>query len=146
MTAPSSSERMVEPVKRVLTVVMGCSLLVAGSAATASATASVDNVSIYTTDGRSGGGLGFSPHGDVITVCDVQSDGKRAVGYVRNPDGTRRYKLFDRKNDGKCTTHRASEGQPYNLNENKTYRFEICLDDDPGPDQFCNHEYIKAGG
>lgn len=146
MTAPSSSERMVEPVKRVLTVVMGCSLLVAGSATTASATASVDNVSIYTTDGRSGGGLGFSPHGDVITVCDVQSDGKRAVGYVRNPDGTRRYKLFDRKNDGKCTTHRASEGQPYNLNENKTYRFEICLDDDPGPDQFCNHEYIKAGG
>ncbi|MGI5352191.1 hypothetical protein ACQEU8_28965 [Streptomyces sp. CA-250714] len=102
---------------------------------------------VNTTDDRPGGKLTFTRNGDVVEVCDEQEDGWRAVGYVINPDGSYRY-VMAAGGSGTCLTKGAADGSPWNLNENKTYTFRICLDHDkpePSDDRFCNSRKWRAG-
>jgi len=119
---------------------LATSLAMAGSAH------AVDH-ELWTTDDRPGGKLSFTRAGDEVEVCDKQADGWRAVGYVINPDGTYRY-LMAAGGSGTCITRGAADGAPWNLNENKTYTFRICLDHDkpePDDDRFCNSRKWRAG-
>ncbi|WP_267898210.1 hypothetical protein [Streptomyces sp. CMB-StM0423] len=34
-------------------------------------------------------------------------------------------------------TKSADDGGRYNLIEDRVYTFQVCIDDDPGPDRFC---------
>jgi hypothetical protein len=100
-------------------------------------TAQAASFTIFTTDDRPGGSLSFTADGDVVKLCDTQADGKRAVGNVYNPSGSRRYTFYASGN-GHCTTVGASKGGVYDLVEGQQYGFQVCLEEDNDlTDRFC---------
>ena len=61
----------------------------------------------------------FEEHGDKFKVCDIKSDGQRALVWVTDSSNHYLLDLSDSKNDGKCTYSSASMGGIYNLPEKK---------------------------
>jgi hypothetical protein len=77
-----------------------------------------------------GGTMWFNEYGDVVTVCDRDADGHSAELQVYTGEvyGTKRY-LIRASGDGNCTTVKASMGGAYNLPEDHTIGFLLCLHD-----------------
>jgi hypothetical protein len=100
------------------------------------------SVTIFTSDDNPGGSLSFTANGDVVELCDRQADGKRAVGNVYNPSGSRRY-TFYASGHGTCNTRGASDGGVFDLVEGQRYGFEVCLEDDSNlTDRFCRISWV----
>jgi hypothetical protein len=80
----------------------------------------------------------FNEYGDVVTVCDRDADGFAAklIVYTGEVYGSVRYTSYA-KGDGNCTTRKASMSGAYNLPENHTTGFLLCLTKD-GSDSYCN--------
>ncbi|MEV4753879.1 hypothetical protein AB0J86_02000 [Micromonospora sp. NPDC049559] len=91
---------------------------------------------IKTTDDNPGGTLSFTAYGDIVTICDVQADGKPAVGTVWTTGGVQLY-TFMASGNGTCNTRRASDGGVFDLVEGREYGFEVCLQNDNGTWSFC---------
>ena len=98
---------------------------------------------VSTTDDNPGGRMWVAASGDVVQVCDVQADGKRAVASVYNPGGSLRYR-FTASGVGTCNTKGASNGGAYNLVEGTSYKFQVCLTDDTGALKFCQSAWTAA--
>ncbi|WP_155054715.1 hypothetical protein [Streptomyces blattellae] len=97
--------------------------------------------------GEKGGSIEFTRAGDRLEVCDEDNDGWRAIAYVINPDGSERYRL-PASGEGNCNVRGQADGGRYNLNENRTYRFRVCLDQDSGSvldDEHCASRRWRAG-
>lgn len=141
--------------KRILAVATGATIMVAGvtgfapTAAAAPALCDEGNwdFCIETTDDNPGARMWVELTGDKVQVCDTDADGKRAVGNVYNGSrsaGTldHRYTIYDENADGSCKTVLANMGGKYNLPEDREFTFEVCIDDDPGPNKFCTYYEI----
>jgi hypothetical protein len=85
-----------------------------------------------------GGTMWFNEYGDVVTVCDRDADGFAAklIVYTGEVYGSQRYTSYA-TGDGDCTTRKASMGGVYNLPENRTIGFLLCLTKN-GSDGYCN--------
>ena len=77
--------------------------------------------------GYSGKGW-FNEHGDVVTICDNDADGKAVAMYVYygSPTGNSQYS-FHVGGEGRCATRKASTGSSYNLTENHYAGFKFCV-------------------
>ncbi|MET8448031.1 hypothetical protein [Streptomyces sp. NPDC005209] len=101
----------------------------------------------YTVDAKPHGAtMYFEERGDILKVCDTESDSKHAIAYVNmgTQDLDEMYTLTDWHNDGKCSYARASDGSWYNLPENRWYSLTICRAyNDTGDTQFssCSKYY-----
>lgn len=73
----------------------------------------------------SGAAATFREQGDQLRVCDVNSDGYRALVDVQTAAGAHVYRVTDSYNDNKCTTVSAADG--HNIAENRSYRLRVCL-------------------
>lgn len=98
---------------------------------------------MYTDDaGTRGGIVTFSENGDVVTLCDRDSDGRFVTLYVTavDPISYRGYLLStEGHTNGYCAIARASHGRPYDMWENRTYKFEIELSSNVGYDSALWH-------
>ncbi|MGW0701315.1 hypothetical protein ACWD0A_18775 [Streptomyces sp. NPDC002867] len=76
--------------------------------------------------GWSGEGY-FNEYGDVVTICDKESDGYAVVMHVSLDDayGAEKYN-FSVGGDGRCATRKASMGGAYDLPENRNIGFLFC--------------------
>jgi hypothetical protein len=89
------------------------------------------NASAATTWWYSGGPQGsgaaatFHQDGDQLRLCDVNSDGYRALADVQTAAGEHLYRLTDSYNDDQCTTVSAADG--HNLAEGRSYRLRVCV-------------------
>lgn len=95
-----------------------------------------------TEDAAPGGVMKFTHLGDLLSVCDVESDGWAVIGrvYVHNRNGTHGRKIYSRQdggNDGRCKIGRASMGGRYNLREGREYTFQVCLHN-ATEDKYCD--------
>lgn len=107
------------------------------------APASAVDYSMSTDDGDPGGKVKFTMHGDVVEVCDQESDGYAAKVWVYNPNGSTRYTL-QAGTSGVCKTARASQGGSHDLTEGVSYTFKICLHKS-GSDKYCDTSDWKNG-
>lgn len=73
----------------------------------------------------SGAAVTFREHGDLLRLCDVNSDGFRALVDVQTADGMHVYRVTDSYNDDQCTTVSAADG--HNLAEGRSYRLQVCV-------------------
>ncbi|MGP3756966.1 hypothetical protein [Streptomyces sp. IBSNAI001] len=92
-----------------------------------------------------GGSIEYTKYGDKVKVCDIDADGKAAMGRVMRQTGTTVYTLRA-GGKGNCTTRDANDGGVYNLVEGWTYTFWICLASDDGSEGYCNKGTWKNNG
>jgi hypothetical protein len=114
--------------RHLLTVSAASAALMLTMATQASA---ADNT-MKTNDSDPGGVMKWTRAGDILSVCDVESDGWAVIGrvytYVNSTTrGARIYSRQDGGNDGHCKVGRASMGGKFNLPEGKKYWFKVCL-------------------
>ncbi|MCQ1582426.1 hypothetical protein [Streptomyces parvus] len=74
----------------------------------------------------SGTAATFRAEGDQLKVCDVNSDGYRALVDVQTAADAHVYRVTDSYNDNKCTTVSEASGR-YNLAEKRSYRLRVCV-------------------
>ncbi|MFE7038511.1 hypothetical protein ACFU9X_03390 [Streptomyces atratus] len=80
----------------------------------------------------------FEKHGDHIKICDIKTDGSKALVQVWDTKYDREQaRLTDSFNDGKCSYSSAAKGGKYNLPENRWFEFLICIENKSGGGQ-CN--------
>ncbi|MGP3979037.1 hypothetical protein ACTWQF_34515 [Streptomyces sp. 8N114] len=103
-----------------------------------SASAADPDHSMQTDDGDPGGKVTLIERGDVVTVTDQEEDGWAVRAFVYNPDGSLRYKV-NAAGSGDHNTKQASDGGVYNLKENTTYGFKVCLVR-PGDIAYCDSD------
>ncbi|MPY31317.1 hypothetical protein FNH09_08390 [Streptomyces adustus] len=94
-----------------------------------------------TTDAGKGGTIYIAEHGDIVTLCDTNADGRTPhleVNYEDGPgDWGFAYALDATGGEGSCVSARASQGGRYDLPENEEIEIAIWL----GP---LYHEYGMA--
>ncbi|MCX4827038.1 hypothetical protein OG883_46225 [Streptomyces sp. NBC_01142] len=74
----------------------------------------------------SGAAATFREQGDQLRVCDVNSDGYRALVDVQTAAGAHVYRVTDSYNDNRCTTVSAADGR-HNIAEKRSYRLRVCV-------------------
>lgn len=96
------------------------------SLAVASPSFAADNT-MHTNDGDPGGRVQVNWYGDIVTICDIEADGWGVYVSVTDIDThSLRYSFWVGGN-GNCATHRANQGGVYDLTENHTFAFKLCL-------------------
>ncbi|MEV1009455.1 hypothetical protein [Streptomyces sp. NPDC049881] len=83
---------------------------------------------LHTDDGDPGGRLRFEAYGDIVEVCDIEADGWAVEVEVSGPAV---YDVIRVGGNGKCVTHRASNG--HDLQEGALYSFTLDLTKDSLP-------------
>lgn len=109
-------------IKKICGVAVAATALCLGAATNSYAA----DLTVLTTNGA--GQLNFTAYGDSVSICDDASDGLGVYGVVWNSTKSKAiYHVTNTLGYGTCVTKNASDGIPYDLTENTTYRFQICL-------------------
>ncbi|MFD4140303.1 hypothetical protein [Streptomyces sp. NPDC058572] len=102
-------------------------MVLASGALTTSPAAALDwDWGPYYSSGR-GAKVYFEEHGDQFKVCDIKTDGYRAVVWVTTSSNRYLMDFSDSKNDGRCSYSKASDGSFYNLPENTWIEITACV-------------------
>lgn len=70
----------------------------------------------------------FNEHGDVVTICDDDADGRKVIMHVyyNSPSAGNPMYSFSVGGEGRCVTRKASMGGVYDLQENHYVGFKFC--------------------
>jgi hypothetical protein len=90
-----------------------------------------------TTDAAPGGEAKFTNNGDIITVCDVESDGWGVYVAVKSLSGKYWGYATDGGNDGRCQVKSFSK-----IPEGEKVRFEICLSKTNSYAEYCRYSPV----
>ncbi|MFH0245878.1 hypothetical protein ACGRHY_26475 [Streptomyces sp. HK10] len=74
----------------------------------------------------SGAAATFREQGDRLEVCDVNTDGYRALVDVQTAAGAHVYRVTDSYNDSECTVVSAVDGR-HNIAEKYSYKLRVCV-------------------
>lgn len=116
-------------------LVFGLSAFVAATAvmlAVSSPAQAYDNPmhKMYTDDSNSGGVVYFWPDGDIVRVCDIDTDGYRAIVNVYDQTADKvKYTIQAAGGEDDCTQVRGSTAAKYDLAEGHCFQFHIYIYD-----------------
>jgi len=75
-------------------------------------------------------------------VCDIEADGWAVQIDIWNyTEGNTKVYSYQIGGNGNCQTLRASLGGKYDLEENDTFKFKICLDNAAHDPSYCDYNY-----
>ncbi|MFF4699962.1 hypothetical protein [Streptomyces chattanoogensis] len=100
--------------------------------------ASADGGWWYSADRPTGAKVYFTESGDKVTVCDIDTDGYKAMVDVSAETGYWMYRLEDSYNNRRCTSKSAANGGPYDLTEGDYYLFTVCIIKTGDTRKFCS--------
>ncbi|MFC8125419.1 GNAT family N-acetyltransferase [Streptomyces sp. NPDC057302] len=121
ITPPTNGVPPMPRLKHILPTLAVSALL----ALTATTPASADGGWWHSRDNPTGAKAYFKEHGDKVTVCDTDTDGYKALVQVMTFNESLAYQFHDNRDNSKCTSRSARSG--YDLFENQTYKFRVCI-------------------
>ncbi|EIV92240.1 hypothetical protein [Frankia sp. QA3] len=124
--------------RRAVAVAGMCTAVTVGAAVTAPGAFAATTYTMHTNDGDPGGRVTFQPDGDVVTLCDIESDGWAVYLKVTDKTAGKDEYHYTIGGNGNCQTFRKSLGEPYDLDEGHVIHFKICLDKDGRDPSYCD--------